>query len=184
MSQRESAASAILILSRSPEGDEHIRHMLVGNILLVTTSEILKMALVYSVVGAIHWIFRQKFILISTHADEAFRCGISVKWWDLLFYLTFGFVVTSSVQVAGVLLVFSYLIVPAVAAMLLAHTFQKRLLAGWILGMFASIFGIGASYFFDLPTGATVVCTFGGILTVVALLGCLGSTISKSAGFH
>jgi len=164
-----SAAGAILILSRSAEGDEHIRHMLVGNILLVSVPEIIKMAILYSMVGLIHWIFREKFILISTNPDEAFRRGVPVKWWDLLFYLTFGFVVTSSVQEAGVLLVFSYLIVPSIAATLLAQTFQKRLVAGWIVGMVTSFLGIAASYFFDLPTGATVVCTFGAVLAVIAL---------------
>ncbi len=164
------AAAAILILSRSPEGDEHIRYILVGDILLVSLPEIIKMAVLYSIVGFIHWSFRKVFILISTQPEKAFEQGIRVKGWDLLFYLTFGFVVTSSVQIAGVLLVFSFLIVPAVGAILFSSNLRGRLVLGWGLGATASFLGIFLSYFFDLPTGATIVCTFGGLLLFLALI--------------
>lgn len=164
-----SAALAILILSRAAEGDEHIRFILVGNVLLVSLPEILKMAVLYSLVGLLHWRFRRTFILISTRPEEAYRKGIPVKFWDLLFYLSFGLVVTSSVQIAGVLLVFSFLIVPAVGAMLFSRHFSRRLFIGWGLGIFASLAGVGASYAWDLPTGAAIVCAFGGILSIASI---------------
>lgn len=163
-----SAAAAVLILSRAAEGDEEIRHMLVGNILLVDFSEILKMTVLYGLVGLLHWRLRKKFILISTKPEEARKKGISIKGWDLVFYLTFGLVVTSSVQIAGVLLVFSFLIVPAVGAILFSNELSRRLLLGWIIGTGASFVGITASYYWDLPTGAAVVCTFGGLLLLLA----------------
>lgn len=175
-----SAALAVLILSRAPEGDEHIRFMLVGNILLVSLPEILKMAILYSVVGLVHWYFRKTFILISTQPEKAFREGVPVKVWDLVFYLTFGFVVTSSVQIAGVLLVFSFLIIPAVAAILFAEKFSHRLLFGWIVGTLASLFGISLSYHFDLPTGATTVCTFGAALIFLFVFKLIGDSILNS----
>ncbi len=165
-----SAALAILILSHAPEGDEHIRHMLVGNILLVTSPEILKMLILYSAVGILHWKFRERFLLISTRPEEAYRQKIPVKLWDLLFYLSFGLVVTSSVQIAGVLLVFSFLIVPAVIAMLFSDQVAKRLWIGWLAGAFTSLAGIALSYFADLPTGATVVCAFGAVLLAASLI--------------
>ncbi len=165
-----SAAAAILVLSRAAQGDEEIRHMFVGNILLVTNHELIKMAILYSIVGIIHWHFRKQFLMISTHPEDAFREGISVRKWDLLFYLTFGLVVTSSVQIAGVLLVFSFLIVPAVGAMLFQETLRSRLIFGWIFGVMTSFLGIFLSYYVDLPTGATIVCTFGGLLLLLALL--------------
>ena len=164
-----SAAAAILILSHAAEGDEHIRFMLVGNILLVSIPEIVKMAVLYSLVGLLHWRFRHTFILISTEPDEAYRKGMRVKVWDLIFYLTFGLVVTSSVQTAGVLLVFSFLIVPAVGAMLFSEKFSTRLFLGWGLGVTASLAGIGASYAWDLPTGATTVAGFGVILIFASI---------------
>jgi zinc/manganese transport system permease protein len=163
-----SAAAAVLILSRTAEGDEHIRYMLVGNILLVSWPEIVKMAVLYGAVGLFHLFFRKTFLLISTRPEEAYQKGIRVKMWDLLFYLTFGLVVTSSVEIAGVLLVFSYLIVPAVGAILFAQSLSRRLWFGWILGAVTSFLGLAGSYWLDLPTGAAIVCAFGAVLLVLA----------------
>lgn len=164
-----SAAAAVLILSRTAEGDEHIRYLLVGNILLVTLPEIFKMAVLYGLVGLLHWRLRKEFMLISASPEDAYAKGIPVKRFDLLFYLTFGLVVTSSVQIAGVLLVFSFLIVPAVAATLFFQSFSRRLLMGWGVGFAASFFGVLLSYYLDLPTGAAVVCSFGGLLVILSL---------------
>jgi len=164
------ASLAILLLSHSPEGDEHVRHMLVGNILLVNLSQIIKMAVLYAVIGLIHWRFRKVFLLISTDPQEAYRQGVSIRFWDLVFYITFGVIVTSSVEIAGVLLVFSYLIVPAVSAILFCSTFKGRLIFGWIFGVIVSSLGLSLSYVADLPTGASVACTFGAGLVVLSLV--------------
>ena len=165
-----SSALAILVLSQSPEGDEHIRHMLTGNILLVTSPELFFMALLYGAVGLFHWVFRKVFITISTEPGKAFSFGMPVRFWDLLFYLSFGLVVTSSVEIAGVLLVFSFLIVPAVVAMLFSNRLAVRLWVGWAFGILASFAGIAASYFFDLPTGPAIVCAFGLLFFLAGLL--------------
>ncbi len=167
------AATAILVLSRTAEGDEHIRFMLVGNILLVNGPEILKMFVLYSLVGLVHWRFRNEFLRISTQPEEAFKKGMKVKAWDLLFYLTFGLVVTSSVQIAGVLLVFTFLIVPAVAAILFFNSLRSRLFFGWGFGVAASLLGIAASYFFDFPTGAAIVTAFGILLLASSIFSLL-----------
>jgi zinc/manganese transport system permease protein len=171
------AAAAVLILSRSAEGDEHIRYILVGDILLVNLAQIIKMAFLYALIGVMHWTFRRIFIMISSHPAEAFRKRIPVKKWDLVFYLTFGLVVTSSVQIAGVLLVFCFLIVPAVGAILLSGKLSHRLMIGWVFGTVASILGIVLSYFLDLPTGATVVCIFGGLLVFLTAVRSLIASI-------
>jgi len=156
-----SAAAAVLLLARAPHGAEHLRAMLVGNILTVSAADVFKTGLVYAGVGALHWRWRRPFLLISTDPGEAFRQGLAVRWWDFLFYATFGLVVTSSVRIAGVLLVFSYLIVPALAAMALGGSMGTRLLIGWAFGGVVSVLGVTASAALDLPTGATVVCAFG-----------------------
>lgn len=163
------SALAILLLSRAPEGDEHIRHMLVGNILLVTPHEIGRMALLYGAVGIFHWIFREKFFQISMDPKGAYASGLRVRGWDLLFYLTFGLVVTSSVEIAGVLLVFSFLIVPSVVAMLFAKNRGMRLWIGWGTGIAASFAGISVSYLLDFPTGPSIVCVFGLLFFVAGL---------------
>ena len=165
-----SAALLILILSRSGEGDEHIKQALVGNILLIRSSEVLKILGIYSVIGLFHYIFRDKFLLISQNPEEAYRKGINVRLWDFLFYASFGFVVTSSVKIAGVLLVFSFLVVPSVAAILFSNKTKTRLVLGWTVGFMASVLGMATSYYLDFPTGASVVCTFGLILVVLAVI--------------
>ncbi len=164
------AALLILVLSRSGEGDERIREALIGNILLVRPAEVLKMFFVYSGIGFFHILFRKQFFLISQDPQEAYRRGLRVRWWDFLFYASFGFVVTSSVRIAGVLLVFSYLVVPSASAVLFSDSPKKRLLLGWAIGFMASVLGMVVSYFLDFPTGASVVCVFGGTLIVLSLI--------------
>ncbi|EQB62530.1 MAG: hypothetical protein RBG1_1C00001G0109 [candidate division Zixibacteria bacterium RBG-1] len=165
-----SAAAAILAMSQAPEGTEHLKDMLVGNILTVSWSEIIKIFIIYSLIGVFHWVFRRNFITISTNPQKALEKGISIPLWDFLFYLSFGLVVTYSVSIAGVLLVFSFLIVPSVCAMLFADKIGYRLIIGWGLSTLVSILGIALSYLIDLPTGATIVCTFGLALIMCVLV--------------
>jgi len=155
-----SSAAAVLIADRAAHGAEQVRTMLVGNLLAVQPSEILEVAVLYTLIGLLHWLCRRPFFLISTDPDAAFAQGWRVRLWDLLFYATFGVVVTSSVRIAGVLLVFSYLIVPALAGIALGGRVTTRLLMGWAFGAFVSVVGMIASAALDLPTGATVVCVF------------------------
>lgn len=163
------AAAAILIVDRTPEGAEHIKFMLVGNLLSATPEEVLHSTLLYLAVGVLHFVWRRPFFAISQGRSEAMSSR-AVKGWDFLFYATFGLVVTQSVAIAGVLLVFSYLIVPSVIAMLLADGAGVRLALGWAVGIAVSVLGMLASYQFDLPTGATVVTTFG-VALAAALVG-------------
>jgi zinc/manganese transport system permease protein len=163
------SATAILVLDRAPHGHEAIRSMLVGSILYVTWPGVVKTFLIYAFIGLIHFFLREKFLLISVDTHKAWERGISVRWWDFIFYVTFGFVVTSSVQIAGVLLVFSYLVVPAMCAMLFADRILLRLLLGWIIGFLASVFGMLISTKWDLPTGASIVSSFGLALMICAL---------------
>jgi zinc/manganese transport system permease protein len=140
-----SAAAAVLLADRAPHGAEHIRAMLVGSLLSVGPAEVAKVAALYGAVGLVHWAFRRPFLLISTDPAAAYREGWRVRVWDFVFYATFGVVVTSSVRVAGVLLVFSYLIVPALAGITLGGGIAARLTAGWAFGAVVSVLGIGAS---------------------------------------
>ncbi len=164
-----SAAAAVLLADRSPHGAEHLRGMLVGSILSVRGSEVLKVAVLYAVIGLFHWLCREPFFLISTDPAAAYRDGWRVRGWDFLFYASFGVVVTSSVRIAGVLLVFSYLIVPALAAIVVGGRMRTRLIVGWAFGSAVSMVAMLASAALDLPTGATVVCAFGLILLALGL---------------
>jgi zinc/manganese transport system permease protein len=162
------SAAAILAMSKATSESEHLKDMLVGNILAVSWNEVFKTAALYGAIGIFHYVFRKKFLAISLDHDGAVAQGLSVRFWDFLFYASFGFVVTSSVAIAGVLLVFCYLIVPSVAAMLYADTVGRRLAIGWTMGTIVSALGVYLSLALDLPTGATIVCTFGVVLAVMA----------------
>ena len=163
------SAAAIVAMSKSTAQTEHLKEMLVGNILSVSWAEVRKTALLYGAVGLFHYLLRKKFLLISMHREEAEKQGVNVPLWDFLFYASFGFVVTSSVAIAGVLLVFCYLIVPSVGAMLYAENIGSRLAIGWTMGTVVSVLGVYLSLKIDLPTGATIVCTFGLVLLVMGL---------------
>ncbi|PYX34399.1 MAG: metal ABC transporter permease [Acidobacteria bacterium] len=161
------SATAILAMSKATGETEHLKDMLVGNILAVSRAEVAKTAVLYGVIGIFHYFFRKKFLLISTDPAKAEATGLNIKFWDFLFYASFGFVVTSSVAIAGVLLVFCYLIVPSVGAMLFADKIGRRLAIGWTMGTLVSALGVYFSVLLDLPTGATIVCTFGAVLIVM-----------------
>ncbi len=163
-----SAAAAILVMSKATQETEHLKEMLVGNILSVSWRDLAKTAGLYALVGLFHWRFRERFLLISMREAEAERRGWNVRGWDFLFYASFGFVVTSSVAIAGVLLVFCFLIVPSVAAMMFSERLSRRLAIGWTMGAAVSAAGVALSFVLDLPTGATIVATFGAALLLLA----------------
>lgn len=160
------AAAGILLLSKSPHGKEELQRTLVGDLLTVTPGQIWKTAALYAVIGLVHYVFRKQFIKLSFNHEHAEQGGLNVRLWDFLFYALFGLIVTSFVQVGGVLMVFSYLIVPAASAVFLVKSLPLQLLVGWMVATVGSVVGLYWSFQNDLPTGAAIVCALG-----VALLG-------------
>jgi zinc/manganese transport system permease protein len=179
------AAAALLVAKSLPHGDEEIKEILVGSLLTVTLKEVGVMAGVFAVLAVLHVLFRKKFLSLSFDHEHPDNDGIRAMLWDLLFYVTFGVVITSSVQIAGVLLVFSFLIVPAVFSALFTKSLVVRLVMAWVLGAIVSAVGLWGSFQFDLPTGAAVVVTFGAALAlgsaVRALLALRRPTATASA---
>jgi zinc/manganese transport system permease protein len=163
------AAAGILLLSKSAEGNEELRRTLIGEVLLVSPREVFSTFGIFLAIGAVHFGFRKKFILISFEPERAEAEGLAVRWWDFLFYALFGLVVTSFLQIGGVLLVFSYLIVPAVCANFLANRLGRLLLIGWVTATLASVVGLYVAFKSDLPTGGTIVCVLGVFLVIAAL---------------
>jgi zinc/manganese transport system permease protein len=154
------AAAAILMIDRAPQGAEHLKQILTGNILTTGTSDLAAIAPLYLAIGLVHWSLWRWL-----------RPAKSGAWpWEFMFYASFGIVVTSSVAVAGVLLVFSFLIMPAAVGVLFAETLPRQLAVGWVVGAVASAAGLAASYVGDLPTGAAMVCTFGVMLALAGLV--------------
>ena len=163
------SAAVILTMSQATGEAEHLKDMLVGNILSVQWPEVGLTAAIYLAIGVFHYVFRKRFLEISLDAKAAAARGVPVRFWDFLFYASFGLVVTRSVAIAGVLLVFCYLIVPSVGGMLFSARIGPRLAIGWVMGTLVSMLGMYFSVLFDLPTGAAIVCTFGVALILMAL---------------
>jgi zinc/manganese transport system permease protein len=164
-----SCAVAVLVVEKT-RGAEHLKDILVGNLLWVRWSEVAWAAATYAVVGLIHWVFRRQFWLISEDPDQAYRAGISVRAWDFLFYVTFGVVITFSVRVAGVLLVFVFLVAPAILALVLTNRTRTQLSIGWSMGTVVTVLGLYLSWVVDLPTGPAVVALYGIVLALAGVV--------------
>jgi zinc/manganese transport system permease protein len=162
------SAATLLVADRAPEGAEHIKELLAGTVLWVTWPTVLKDALVIAAVGAFHFVFRRRFTLISEHPEHAFDEGMAVHWWDFLFYLSFGLVITLAVAVAGVLMVFAYLVAPAIIALASRKRWPGRLVVAWTIGLLSTVFGLAASYRWDFPSGPAIVCVLGLFLVLFA----------------
>ena len=162
------AAGVILLLSRVAGGKEELEHLLTGDILNVTGAEVGRRAALFAVLAGFYATFHRRFALISADPAAAFTQGMRVRLWDFLFYAAFALVVVSFVRVAGVLLTFAYLIVPAVCGVMLAERWMGRLAIGWGVAVTASLLGLVASYLLDLPTGAAIVCACGLLLVLMS----------------
>ncbi len=162
------SATAILLADASPHGAEHLKDLMAGSIVWVTPAQVIRTGILYALIGSFHYFYRRRFLLISLDPERAFAEGIRVRLWDFLFYLSFGVVITSSVQIAGVLLVFCYLVAPAVFAVMFADGLRARLALGWSLGLVVSAVGLVISY--DRPSGPVLMVCFATVLLAGAAL--------------
>jgi zinc/manganese transport system permease protein len=164
------SSATILVADRLPEHADHVKELMSGAILWVTWGTVLRDFLVIAAVGALHYAARRRFILISEQPERAFAEGLRVRWWDFLFYLSFGLVITIAVEVAGVLMVFTYLVAPAIIAIASSDRWGRRIGIAWMLGAAASVLGLFASYRWDVPSGPAIVCSLGAFLLLFAAL--------------
>ncbi|HET8713449.1 MAG TPA: iron chelate uptake ABC transporter family permease subunit [Gemmatimonadales bacterium] len=164
------SAAAVLVANRVPGGGEAVEKTLVGSLLWVTWGTIIKLAIAYAVLGLFHYALRHRFLTISFHPEQAEAQGWKIRLWDFLFYLSFGVVITLAVPIAGVLMVFSFLVVPAVIANLFTADKRRLTLIAWTTGALASILGLWLSYSKDLPTGPLIVCMYGLLLVIAVIL--------------
>lgn len=164
------AAASILELQKSPGGNEELQRSLVGELLVVTGMDVLKTFGLFLVVGVFHFLFRKKFLAISANSEAAAASGLNVRLWDFVFYMLFGLVVTSFVHIGGVLLVFTYLVVPAVCATYLVNRTGAKFAVGWIIATVSSIISLVITVQGDLPVGAAIVCVLGLVLVIIAVV--------------
>jgi len=158
------SAATIIVADLAPEGAEHIKELLAGSIIWVTWRSVLRILVICVAVGLFHYLFRRRFLAISENPDAAKAAGIALRRWDFLFYLSFGLVITVAVEIAGVLMVFAYLVAPAIVALTTTRRWGLRLATAWAVGAGASAAGLVASYRWDYPSGPAIVCALGALL--------------------
>lgn len=161
-------AAVFLVLEKSPAGPEHLKETLVGSLFTVDPAHIAKTAILYAVIGVVHFLLRKPFFEITNDPQGARARGRNLFFWDFVFYAIFGFVVTSSVQIAGVLLVFGLLVIPAVAGLMATQKTGRALAVGWIFGFVGSLVGLVGSVQFDFPAAPTILVS---LTTLLAVLG-------------
>jgi zinc/manganese transport system permease protein len=173
------SAAMILVLTQVPHGGEEIRHLLVGSILWVSWQETARTAVIYGALGIVLLRSHRSLSLISNDPEGARGSGLHLRRWDFLFYAVLGTVVTCSVQIAGVLLVFTLLVVPTVMAHRRGYgTGLRHLVFVSVAGLVAVVLGAAASWWLDVPTGAAIVCVFGLMMGGQVLI----ETARRSAG--
>lgn len=180
------AATTVLLLSKSPHGHEQMEEMLTGKLLFIDRAEVLTTGALYAGLGLLHVLFFKPFLAISTSPEAAEKAGMNVRLWDTLFYAMFAIMVTRSVAVAGVLVVFSFLIIPGACASMLVDSFKGRIVVSWLVASLVSLVGMAISAVCDLPSGPTVVATFGATLLFSILIGRLvrRAPLRAGAGVH
>jgi zinc/manganese transport system permease protein len=160
------SAAVILLSSFTAEGAEHIKETLTGSLIWVTWPGVAKLAAVYVAIGLFHWLYRRKMLAVTFSPGEV----RNVRLWDFIFYLSFGIAITISVNLAGVLLIFSTLVIPAVIAFLYTDRFGSALLIAWLSGTIAILGGLAISFIWDITTGPLLVCAFGAVLVLAVLV--------------
>jgi zinc/manganese transport system permease protein len=171
------AATSVLLLSRAPHGREELQKTLVGDLLTVSWPMVVRTGALYAVMAGAHWVWRRRFLQLTFDRAGALAAGVPVRLWDFWFYLLFGLLVTTFVHVGGVLLVFSYLIIPAVCGRLLSGSLGVALVWGWLVAVAGGAGGLVVSYQLDVPGGAAVVCALGVLLGVCAV----GAAVRQAA---
>jgi zinc/manganese transport system permease protein len=164
------SAGAILLLAGHPGGTEELEQMLTGSLLTMRLYDLISTTVLYSAIGIFHWLLRRRFFRLSEDRAGAIKDRWAIGWWDFLFYASFGLVVTSSVHIAGVLLVFSFLVIPPVIALMFTGNKGMRLTIGWLTGFLGSLLGIAFSIGMNLPAGPSIIGSLILLIVLSALL--------------
>jgi zinc/manganese transport system permease protein len=175
------AAGALFLLGIAPGGDFHVQQMLAGSILWATWEDVIWAAALFTLVGGCFYVFRRPFAGISEDYEGAAREGVNTLGWDFLFYVLLGVVVTLAVQIAGVVVVFSFLIIPATLSALLASGWGARLIVAWVTGAVASALGLLFAERLDFSVGPAVALFLGAALALVGSLRLFRATRTLTA---
>ena len=151
----------VIILDKGAGGDVHVHDMLIGSVLWISWSQVIRIGTIVILVGTFHFIFRKKFLRLTECFQDAYREMKRPKSWDFLFYFSFGIVVVEAVNIAGILTVFAFLILPSSLAVIVSHSWASKLRTGWVAGISASFIGLVLSIKLDVPSAPVIIVLLG-----------------------
>jgi ABC-type Mn2+/Zn2+ transport system permease subunit len=173
------SAATVMLISKTPHGDTDIQEVLFGDILSVSTQEITVTGIIFGALVLMHIIFRKKFYALteSYQTDTVKKNGFNI--WNFLFYISIGLAIVFAVKISGVIPVFSYLIIPSVCALMLAHSKKTVIILAMLLSFLGSFFGLNVSFHFDFPAGSSVVAVLGSVFILVVIIRLLKPLFAK-----
>ncbi|MHB1455282.1 MAG: metal ABC transporter permease [Armatimonadota bacterium] len=151
------SALAVLFVAKSAQGEGHMLDVLSGNILTVTMPQVWWMAGAGSIVIILHTLLNKQFLFSAFDRETAQASGVKSSWWDLFFFLLLGVIISLGIKLAGTLLVFAFLVLPAVTALLLSQRLGRIIAIAIVASIVATITGLYVSVRLDLPSGPTIV---------------------------
>jgi ABC-type Mn2+/Zn2+ transport system permease subunit len=164
------SALAVLFVAKSAQGEAHMLDVLSGNILTVTRAQVWLMAAVGAAAVALHTLFHKQFLFSAFDPETAQSSGIKSGWWDLFFFLLLGVTISLGIKLAGTLLVFAFLVLPAVTALLLSQRLGRIQTIAIGTASIATLGGLYASVRLDLPSGPTIVAFSFALLAVAWII--------------
>jgi zinc/manganese transport system permease protein len=161
--------ATVIILDKGAGGDVHLHDVLAGTLLWTTWPQVIRLAIVLSLIGGFHLVYRRKFIELTALYHDASAAVEHQRKWDFLFYFTFGIMIIEAIRVAGVLTVFAFLILPASISALFAVQWRQRILIGLCSGILAALMGLYLSITLDLSVSPLIIILLGIILLIGVL---------------
>jgi zinc/manganese transport system permease protein len=174
------SAVTVLLISKSAHGESDISEVLFGSLFTVTESSLISMTVVFAIIGVVHVVFRRQFFDLTNRfashvPDES--DGRMFDKWNFLFYLSIGLAIVLAVRAGGVIPVFSFIVVPPVAAILLTRGLAAVVAFALVISVIGSFLGLYFSVQFDFPAGSSIVAILGGLFMIAAAVrGVRGST--------
>ncbi len=164
------SALTVLFISKTPHGDSDIQEVLFGNILSISWQQITLVGIVFGAIAIMHLIFARKFFNLTESFENGQNHSVGIfNVWNFLFYISIGLAIVFAVKINGVIPVFSYLIIPAVSAILISKNKITVIILAMLISILAGFLGLNFSFHYDFPAGPSIVSVLGGIFTLAAM---------------
>jgi zinc/manganese transport system permease protein len=176
------SALTVLLISKTPHGDSDIQEVLFGNILSVGWDKISEISIVFGIIAIVQLVFFKKFFSLTKSFENGENHLVGIfNVWNFLFYISIGLAIVYAVKINGVIPVFSFLIIPAVSAIMLSKSNKVIFILSIIISILGSFLGLNFSYYKDYPAGSSIVAVLGGFFILASLFKIIKTLTGKQA---